>query len=212
MEKNINGMVEQMNRINVTISAFKFLLVFAIVAMMGVSIACIYLYSTKVSEMQAKIYVLDNGATFSAHSQDQSITRKDEVADQVRAFHELMFNVPPSKEMITRNLERALEMADKSAYRYYNDLQESGFYKRITSTNSYQQVDIQTVDIDMSVYPYPVIVRGYQYITRESNITQCSLITRCKVANAVRTPNNLHGLMIENFEVVENKIIETRNK
>lgn len=212
MEKNINGMVEQMNRINVTISAFKFLLVFAIVAMAGVCVTCIYLYASKVSEMQAKIFVLDNGSTFSAHAQDQSITRKDEVMDQVKVFHELMFNVPPSREMITRNLERALEMADKSAYRYYNDLQESGFYKRMTSTNSYQQIDIQSVDIDMSVYPYPVTVRAFQYITRESNISQYSLVTRCKVANAVRTPNNLHGLMIESFEVVENKMIETRNK
>lgn len=212
MEKNINGMVEQMNRINVTVSAFKFLLVFTVVAMASVCVACIFLFSSKVSEMQSKIYVLDNGSTFGAHAQDQSITRKDEVADQVRVFHELMFNVAPSKEMIARNLERALEMADKSAYRYYNDLQESGFYKRMTSTNSYQQIDVQSVDIDMSVYPYPVTVRAFQYITRESNITQYSLVTRCSVANAVRTPNNLHGLMIENFEVVENKMIETRNK
>lgn len=212
MEKNVNGMVEQMNRINVTISAFKYLLVFAIAAMGCVCIGCLYMYSTKVNELQSKIYVIDNGNTLSAHAQESSITRKDEVMDQIQVFHGLMFNLPPSMEMIKRNLERALAMADKSAYRYYNDLQETGFYKRLTSNNAYQQIEIQKIDINMDVYPYQVIVKAYQYVNRESNISQYTLVSRCKVANALRTPNNLHGLMIEDFQVVENNLVETRNK
>jgi len=212
MEKNVNGMVEQMNRINVTVGAYKFITVVAVIAAALVAGAAMYLYTSQVAQLQNRVYVLDNGTSFSAHAQDQSITRKDEVADHVRTFHEFMFNLPPSTEMITRNLNRALEMADMSAYRYYNDLQESGFYRRLTSTNSYQQIDIQSIDIEMNTYPYAVIVRAYQYVNRESNISQFSLVTRCRVANAVRTPNNLHGLMIEDFDVIENKLIETRNK
>ena len=212
MEKNVNGMVEQMNRINVTVGAYKLVAVVAIIAAALTAVAAMYLYTDRMSQMKDRIYVLDNGAAFSAHEQSDAITRKDEVVDHVRTFHELMFNVPPSREMITRNLERALEMADMSAYRYYNDLQESGFYRRLTSTNSYQQVEVESVDVDMSTYPYAVIVKAYQYVTRESNLSQFSLVTRCRVTNAVRTPSNLHGLMIENFEVVENKLIETRER
>ena len=212
MEKNVNGLVDQMGRITTTISAFKFLLLAAIVSMGLVCVGAFYLYSVKVSEMQSQIYVLDNGAAFSAHTQDASITRRDEVVDHVETFHGLMFNVPPTMDMIRRNLEKAMEMADKSAHRYYNDLQESGFYKRMTSTNSYQQISVESIDVDTSVYPYRVEVKAFQYINRESNMSQYSLVTRCRVANALRTPKNLHGLMIENFEVVENKLIETRNK
>lgn len=212
MDKNINGMVNQMNRITASFTAMKVVLIFCIVCMFLTAVGSVYLYTTKLNDMESKIYVIDNGNTLSAHAQSSSITRKDEIMDDIQTFHWLMFNLPPNTEMIRRNLEVALSMADRSAYRYYNDLQESGFYKRLTSTNSYQQIEIQSVDIDMSVYPYLVTVDALQYINRESNISQYSLKTCCKVANAIRTPDNLHGLMIENFEVVENKLIETRVK
>jgi len=212
MAKNVDGMVNQMNRITASFTAMKVVLVFCIACMAATAVASVYFYTLRVGEMQSKIYVIDNGNTLSAHAQESSVTRKDEVMDMMQTFHRLMFNLPPNNDMIKRNMEIALGMADRSVYRYYNDLQESGFYKRLTSTNSYQQVDIQTVDIDMSVYPYAVVVKGFQYINRESNVSQYSLVTRCRVANAVRSPQNLHGLMIENFEVVENSIIETRDK
>lgn len=211
-QKNTDGIVSQMNRIDVSMRTFKFLLVIALAALAVVALGGMYMYNKSIGEMQSKIYVIDNGETFSAHAQDAGLTRKDEVRDHVTRFHELMFNVPPSSEMIIRNLNAAFEMADKSAYKYYNDLQETGFYKRLTSTNSYQQIEVTDVAIDMSVYPYPVQVTAYQYITRESNISKYTLVTTCKVANAVRSAKNLHGLMIEDFEVKQNNLVETRAK
>jgi hypothetical protein len=44
-------------------------------------------------------------------------------------------------------------------------------------------------------------------IIRESNITERSLITYCKLLNSVRSDNNPHGFIIEGFEVKENKDI-----
>lgn len=212
MEKNVNGLVSQMNRINVTVNAYRLLAIIAIAVAGLVSIGCVYLYTQQVSTMSDRIYVLDQGRSFTAVSQEGSVFREDEVRDQVRTFHELMFNLPPNREMIVRNLERAFDMCDKSAYNYYNDLQERGFYKRLTGTNSYQQIVIDSIEIDMESYPYKVVVKGYQYINRESNISQYTFASRCRVVNAVRNANNLHGLMLENFEVVENSFVETRNK
>lgn len=213
MKKNIKGISSYMNNLNATITGYLTLLIVLIICIIVISIGGLYLHTSAVSELQNKVYLIDgSGAVISATAQDQSVTRKDEITHQVRTFHELMFNLPPSGEMIKRNLERAFEMADISAYRYYNDLQETGFYKRLTGTNSYQQIDIQSIDVDMDSYPYAVSVMAYQYITRESNITQYTLRTRCRVANAVRSLNNLHGLMIEGFEVIENNYVETRNK
>lgn len=211
-EKKTDGLVRQMNTINSSFTSFKVITICSIVAIVITAVAGFYIVSSKFSEMSSKIYVLDNGASFSATAQDVSITKKDEVMDHVNRFHELMFNIPPNKEMIKRNLEKALDMADKSAYNYYNDLQEKGFYGRLTGTNSYQQVEIESIDINMDSYPYQVVVRGHQYINRESNVSKYSLVTQCTVANAVRTTKNLHGLVICNFKVVENRLIETRNK
>lgn len=44
-------------------------------------------------------------------------------------------------------------------------------------------------------------------IIRESNITERSLVTNCKLMNSSRSENNPHGFFIEGFEVRENKDI-----
>lgn len=212
MAKNINGIVSQMNRINMTVNALKFVSIFSIVIAALVSIGSMVYMSYSISQSKSEIYVLDNGQSFSARAQDVSITREDEVYDHVRTMHEFLFNIAPDKDMIERNLKRALNMGDGSIFDYYNDLQETGFYKRMISTNSFQQIDIQSIEIDMSTYPYNVVVMGHQYINRESNISQYSFVSKCKVADATRNKDNLHGLTIEDFQVIENKLIETRNK
>lgn len=212
MEKNIDGMVSQMNKITASFSAFKVITVASVLCMFATAVAGFYLYSQKMSELDRRIYIIDQGNASSAFAQDQKVTRRDEVRAHVELFHNYMFNLPPSREMLTISLNKAFELADNSAYNYYNDVQERGFYKRLTSTNSYQIIDIQNVDIDMSVYPYLVVVRAAVYINRESNVSQYSFVSRCRVANSVRSEKNLNGLMIENFEVIENDLIETRNK
>lgn len=212
MEKNIDGMVNQMHRITASFSALKLITVASVVGMLVTAIAGFYLYSDGLKQAQSRVYIIDQGTALSAYAQDQAVTRRDEVRAHVELFHNYMFNLPPSQEMLKISLNKAFELADNSAYRYYNDLQERGFYKRLWSTGSYQMIDIQDVRVDMESYPYRVVVTGVQYINRESNVSKYNFVSRCSVANAVRSAKNLNGLMIENFEVVENDLIETRNK
>lgn len=211
-EKNTGGLVKQMKTISSSFTSMKIITISSIIAIFLTALGGFYLYTKGYKELSSQIYVLDNGAAFSASSQDASITRKDEINDHVLRFHELMFNVPPNRDMIRSNLERALDLADRSAYNYYNDLQETGFYNRLVQNNAYQQMDVESVEINMDSYPYEVILRGYQYVNRESNVSQYTLVTRCKVLNAPRTKVNLHGLMINDFNVIENRLVETRNK
>lgn len=212
MEKNINGMVNQMNKISASFSALKLLALVAVVCMMGTAVASFYFYSQKMSELDSRIYIIDQGYASSAFAQDQKVTRKDEIRAHVELFHNYMFNLPPSWDMISVSINKALELADNSAYEYYNDVQERGFYKRLTSTGSYQMIDVQSIDIDMNVYPYRVIVNAVQYVNRQSNVSKYSFVSRCRVANSIRSERNLNGCMIENFEVIENNLLETREK
>ena len=212
MEKNVEGIISQSNRISASFDSFKIITIVSIVGALLTAVACVYLFTAKTKEYQNRVFVLDNGAAFSATAQESSVTRRDEVRHHIELFHNYLFNIPPSTDMIVRNIEKALEMADKSAYNYYNDLQETGFYRRMTSTQSYQQIVIEDIQIDMTVYPYKAAVKASQYINRESNVTQYTLVTRCNVVNALRTSSNLNGLMIERFEVIENNLVETRKK
>ena len=144
-----------------------------------------------------------------ALSQDLSQNRPVEAKEHVRRFHELFFTLSPDKNAIESNINRALFLVDKSAFRYYKDMQEKGYYDRIISGNINQTLQVDSVVIDFLNYPYSASTYAKQVIIRESNITQRSLITKCTLINSVRSDNNPHGFTVENFEVLENRDIQT---
>ena len=157
-------------------------------------------------KQRQKIYVLDGGKSLMlALSQDLSQNRPVEAREHVRRFHELFFTLAPDKNAIESNIQRALFMVDKSAFRYYKDLSEKGYYNRIVSGNINQSLVVDSVACNFDTYPYRVATYSRQLIIRESNITERSLVTRCNLINSVRSDNNPHGFTMEAFEIIENK-------
>jgi conjugative transposon TraK protein len=153
-----------------------------------------------------KIYVLDGGKSLMlALSQDLSQNRPVEAREHVKRFHELFFTLSPDKNAIESNIRRALFLVDKSAFGYYRDLTEKGFYNRIISGNINQNLQVDSVSCNFDTYPYKAVTYARQLIIRESNITERSLVTRCNLINSVRSDNNPHGFTMENFEIVKNR-------
>jgi len=65
------------------------------------------------------------------------------------------------------------------------------------------------VACDFNSYPYVVTTYARQSLVRSSNITERSLVTRCRLLNSVRSDNNPHGFIMESFEITENKDLNT---
>lgn len=194
-------------------SSFKqirlFTLVFIVLCFGVVGVVVIKSYQFA-EEQRQKIYVLDNGKSLMvALSQDMSINRPVEAREHVRRFHELFFTVAPDKNAIESNVKRAFNLADQSAFNYYKDLQEKGYYNRIISGNIQQRVEVDSLAADFDSYPYTVKTYARQFIIRSSNLTIRSLITNCSLVNSVRSDSNPQGFTIEKFNVLENKDIET---
>jgi len=182
-----------------------FAMVFVILCAVIVCYALWNSYSFAEAQRQ-KIYVLDGGKSLLlALSQDLSQNRPVEARDHVKRFHELFFTLSPDKDAIESNIQRALFLVDKSAFAYYNDLTEKGYYNRIISGNINQTIAVDSVVCNFDHYPYQVAAYARQMIIRESNITERSLVTRCNLINSVRSDNNPHGFIMENFEVIENR-------
>jgi conjugative transposon TraK protein len=157
-------------------------------------------------QQRQKIYVLDGGKSLMlALSQDLSQNRPVEAREHVKRFHELFFTLSPDKNAIESNVRRALFLVDKSAFGYYKDLTEKGYYNRIISGNINQNLQVDSVACNFDTYPYKVVTYARQLIIRESNITERSLVTYCNLINSVRSDNNPHGFTMENFEIVENR-------
>ena len=161
-------------------------------------------------KQREKIYVLDNGKSLMlALSQDAATNRPVEVREHVRRFHELFFTVAPDKNAIESNMKRAFMLADKSAYNYYKDLMEKGYFTRIISGNINQRVEIDSIVCNFESYPYKAKTFARQYIIRQSNITERSLVTDCEVINSVRSDNNPQGFTLERFTVLQNHDVQT---
>ena len=173
----------------------------------GIAVWNSYSFAEK---QRQKIYVLDNGKSLMlALSQDMAQNRPVEAKSHVRRFHELFFTLSPDKGAIESNIKRSLFLADKTAFNYYKDLAEKGYYNRVISGNVTQTVEIDSVKCDFDQYPYKVNTYARQLIVRESSLTVRSLVTSCRLLNATRSDNNPHGFIIEAFTITENKDLQT---
>ena len=164
-------------------------------------------------KQRQKIYVLDQGKSLLLALQTDAILSKDvEIRDHVTRFHELMFTLSPQKQTIQENLDRAFNLADRSAWEYSQDLAEKGYYSRLVSANISQQMIVDSVKFVSTSYPYQVRTYARQYVVRESTVSQYSFVSSCQLINAGRSDANPHGLIIEKFKVLKNDLIETRKR
>lgn len=184
------------------------IVVVSLCAVIAISAVCM---SLRFAEKQReKIYVLDNGKSLMlALSQDMNQNRPAEAREHVRRFHELFFTLSPDKSAIQHNIDRALILADKSAYNYYSDFVEKGYYNRIIAGNITQVVKVDSVVCDFNNYPYFAKTYAKEMIIRQSNVTERSLVTTCRLTNASRSDDNPNGFIIEGLTILENKDIQT---
>ena len=194
-------------------SSFKQIRLFGIVFLCACAVVAVFsvIKSYQFAEEQRqKIYVLDEGKSLMlALSQDMSQNRPVEAREHIKRFHELFFTLSPDRAAIDDNISRALFLVDRSAFAYYEDMQEKGYYNRIVSGNINQRVLVDSVSCNFNAYPYTATTYARQMIIRESNITERSLITRCNLINSVRSDNNPHGFTMEKFEIIENRDLRT---
>ena len=192
---------------NMRTAAISALVTAGLVAVASTGLAIMF-----VRENSSNIYILDRGTAATASLGEADSQRELEVCDHVIRFHELMMNLSPSSDAIKTNIDRALTMSDRSAFNYWQDLSETGFYNRLVSANISQQFSLDSISTDMASYPYRSEVFGKLYLIRESNITAYRIRTSCQLVDIGRSKDNPHGLMIEQFRVVSNDKIGTRKR
>jgi conjugative transposon TraK protein len=154
---------------------------------------------------QERIYILASGKALEAMARDRKDNVEVEARDHIRVFHELFFSLDPDEKVINANLGRALYLADGSAKRQYDDLKETGYYSGIISGNISQEINIDSVHLDMSGYPYYFRCYGTEKIIRPSSLVTRDLLTEGWLRNISRSDNNPHGFLIERWTILDNR-------
>ncbi|MDB4291781.1 hypothetical protein N9954_00120 [Maribacter sp.] len=121
-------------------------------------------------------------------------------------FHELFFALEPDLRHIKRNIEgKALYMGGHSIQRLYNRLIDQNYYEDIAKSGYSIEVEKDSIFVDYSRYPFPFRFVGKQRILKNGNAEYRTLITNGYLEETKSTPNNLNGLKIVRFDVLNNE-------
>ena len=170
-----------------------------------------FVYSYKlVQDARKSLYVIDNGIPVLVKQTDELLNRPVEYKAQVEFFHQVFFTLVPDDAYIKENINKALYLIDDSAKKEYNNLLERGFYNQIISSNA--TVSIKTDSIVMDLPNKKFIYYGKQMINRRASLITRKLVSQGYFKDITRTPNNAHGVMLENWNILDNTELETKQK
>ena len=208
----MDNLIKYFDNIDSSFRKLQFLTIASLICAGCVCVLSVGIAAWSSEHARESVYVIEKGSAVMARRSHEDANRDMEAADHVTRFHELMFNLSPSSESIKRNVDRALLMSDRSAYDYWMDLSERGFYQRLVSANVSQEIVVDSVKVDMQSYPYGAITYGKLFLLRESNITSYQFESTCRLVEVERSPSNPHGMMIEKFLVTRNDNLGTRKR
>lgn len=174
-----------------------------------ISIYCMYSVKSIAVSSKNKFYLIDKGQKISI-SRTQNINEANDILTKghIKLFHELFFTYNYDMSFIKNNIEKkALYMIDNSGHRLYNGLINSNYYDDIVLNKIMVLVETEKIDVDYSSYPYKFTFFGRQKIINGKSDSYRKLITKGNIKNTLVTPNNLNGLQIIDYDVVDNKDI-----
>ena len=196
-------------------TAFRQVRMFSLVVVVICALVSIYVTYRSyalVSAVQSRIYILANGKALEAYSAERRDNIPVEARDHVKMFHHYFFSLDPDDKVITAHVAKALYLADASAKQQYDNLRENGYYTNVVSGNVSQEIETDSVVVDVDSYPYYFRYCGRQKITRPMTVVTRSLVTEGYLRTVSRSDNNPHGFLIEKWRTVENRDVEVRQR
>jgi conjugative transposon TraK protein len=159
---------------------------------------------------QDRIYVLDQGNLLTASSHNVKDNRPVEAQDHVKRFHEFFFTLDPDAKAIEHNVTQSLFLADESAKLEYDNFKESGYYNNLIQANISQHINVDSVVVNSTSYPYYAKCYATEQIIRSSSVTTRNLVSECYLRDVSRSTNNPHGFLMERWRVIQNNDLGTQ--
>jgi conjugative transposon TraK protein len=196
-------------------TSFKHIKWFSIGLVIMCFLICLYALYTNhkiVNESAKRVFILANGKALEAFAAERKDNIPVEARDHISMFHHYFFSLDPDEKVITGNITKALYLADGSAKKQYDNLKESGYYANLISGNISQQVEIDSIEINIDSYPFYFHCIAKEKLIRTTSIVTRSLVTEGYLRNVSRSDNNSHGFLIERWMILENKDLQTENR
>lgn len=197
-------------------TAFKHVKQFSIFLIIGNVITmcfCIYKSNQVINQAQNRIHILYNGKVLEAVAADRNHNLPVELRDHIKTFHQYFFDLSPDDKAIHANVSKALYLADESAKRQYDNLQESGYYNNLISANISQEIKIDSTELQGKQFPYVFTCYATEKLVRSSGTVYRKLVTQGEVRDIKQqTDNNPHGFLIQHWQILANRDTTIQNQ
>lgn len=196
-------------------SAFSHIKVFILALIFGnVFMFCFYTYRSdqRVDAANDKVLIIYQGKIVPAEVSTRQENLPVELKDHIATFHRLFFSLAPDEKVILTNINKALYLADNTAKYEYDNLQESGFYSSIIAGNVSQNIQVDSIKVNVAVVPYHFTCYATLTIVRTTSKVTRSLVTEGVVRDLEKSDNNPHGFLIEKWKTLENKDLKVETR
>lgn len=164
-------------------------------------------YGAKVlSEERNQVYVLDGDIPFLAQRSQEEANFVMEAKAHIQLFHQYFFTLPPDDDYIKWTLGKAMYMADGTAIKQKQAMEENGFFSDIVSSSATCTIMCDSIKLDEHSRKFTYY--GTQSIRRRTKKIRRTLITTGALENVLRTQNNPHGLLITHWRTLKNIDLE----
>jgi conjugative transposon TraK protein len=197
-------------------SAFKHIKVFSIILILANVLTmcfCIYKNYQIASEAQNRVHILYNGKMLEAIASDRKTNLPVELRDHIKTFHQYFFDLAPDDKAIEANISKALYLADESAKKQYDNLREAGYYNNLISANISQEIEVDSIVLNVNEYPYEFTCYATERLVRASSTIKRKLVSQGHVRDIkTQTDNNPHGFLIQGWKILDNRDESSNNQ
>ena len=207
--------MQQIKQLKNIQTAFQMVRVFALIIAIGAFLmtAAVFIYhSHELSILNQKVYVLANGQVLEAFASNREAQLEVEANSHVTRFHQYFFELSPDEDLIASQINAALYLADQSAKRAYDNLKEKGFYNQLLAGNVSQEIEMDSIQLNLDSHPYEFTYYGKQKIVRTTSEVVRVLVTRGRLREVARSTHNPHGFLIERWETLLNEDIKVTKR
>lgn len=124
----------------------------------------------------------------------------------IKKVHQYFFNLPPDNDYIKWTVGKAMYMADGTALKQKQAMDENGFYSDIISSSAVCTIMCDSIQFDEHERKFTYY--GTQLIKRRTRDIRRSMVTTGYIESVPRTRNNPHGLLITGWRTIENKDLD----
>ncbi|MCH7408985.1 conjugative transposon protein TraK [Belliella sp. DSM 111904] len=204
--------IKQLGNINSAFSMVKSVAIVTCVGAFMMTVLIYFLHRNEVHKINQQVYIMAHDQVFQAIASNRDAQLQVEAKNHVRMFHHYFFSFSPDEEYIHKQIKRAFYLADQSAKKAYDNLQEKGFYNQVLAGNVSQEIEMDSLKLQMDSHPYHFTYYGKQKIVRTTSEVLRLLVTQGKLRAVNRSENNPHGFLIEHWETINNQDIKVSKR